>query len=105
MNSTKEILNQSKEMDLLLYIAEMNSSYSEYQQIVKILDNFIYMNLNKDHFYIIFELLRESALNLQKQSENGRLSVDLLQRIAQQTLLELNYLHHSCRLVYTNTQH
>jgi serine/threonine-protein kinase SRPK3 len=104
-DSTKGEPNQPKEADLLRHIAEADPSHPGYQHIVKALDSFTIVGPNGEHSCIVFELLGESALNLQKRSENGLLSVDLVRCIARQTLLGLDYIHRSCRLVHTGTQH
>jgi serine/threonine-protein kinase SRPK3 len=104
-DSTKGEPNQPKEVDLLRHIAKADPSHPGYQHIVKALDSFTIVGPNGEHSCIVFELLGESALNLQKRSENGLLSVDLVRCIARQTLLGLDYIHRSCRLVHTGTQH
>jgi serine/threonine-protein kinase SRPK3 len=104
-DSTNGIPNQPNEADLLRHIAEVDPSHPGYQHVVKALDNFTTVGPNGEHSCIVFESLGESALNLQKRSENGCLSVDLVRCIARQTLLGLDYIHRSCRLVHTGTQY
>jgi serine/threonine-protein kinase SRPK3 len=100
-DSTKGIPTQPKEADILQHVAQADPSHPGHQHVVKILDSFMHVGPHGEHSCIVFEALGESVLNLQKRSENGRLSLDLVRSIARQTLLGLDYLHRSCRLVHT----
>jgi serine/threonine-protein kinase SRPK3 len=100
-DSTKGGPNQPKEAEILEHIAQADPTHPGYQHVIKVLDSFLHVGPNGEHSCIVFEALGESVLNLQKRSENSRLSLELVRSIARQTLLGLDYIHRTCGLVHT----
>lgn len=83
------------------HIAQADPSHPGHQHVVKSLDSFTHKGPHGEHHCIVFESLGESVVDLQKRWEKGRFPLELVRSIAQQTLLGLDYLHRSCRLVHT----
>jgi serine/threonine-protein kinase SRPK3 len=106
---TADALYGEKHIDELRILQTTNSTNVHdpgHSRIVQLRQNFEHLGPNGAHLCLVLELLGPSMSDVQRffrQKQKAIPSV-IVKRVLRQTLLGLDYLHHSCGIVHTGKE-
>ncbi|KAF8900306.1 kinase-like domain-containing protein, partial [Mucidula mucida] len=91
------------ELGMLKTVHSRNPLSSGYPHICHLLDNFVHHGPNGDHRCLILEAMPFNMLEIHNafRSASDAMPLFVIQRVAQQVLLALQYIHEECGLVHT----
>ena len=89
------------ELSILQRATSANPMHPGYPHVVTLWDHFTHIGPNGDHLCLVMEPLGENLFSLKARLPGYRLSLNLVKKIARQTLLGLDYLHSSCGIIHT----
>lgn len=90
------------EIQLVQKLATADPNHPGRRHVVALLDDFMHVGPNGSHVCMVFEVLGESLLGLIKRYQHRGVPPHIVQQIAKQVLLGLDYLHNSCQIIHTD---
>lgn len=90
------------EMKLLRTVHTADPADPGYPHVVQLLDDFKISGIHGNHVCMVFEVLGHNLLKFIIKSNYQGISIPMAKSIIKQTLLGLNYLHTTCKVIHTD---
>ncbi|KAF9434261.1 serine/threonine protein kinase, CMGC group [Entomortierella beljakovae] len=90
------------EIKLLEKVVHANPNAPGRKYIVELLDHFMHKGPNGTHVCMVFEVLGENLLSLIRRYHHRGIPLHLVQQIAYQVLMGLDYMHRECGIIHTD---
>jgi len=90
------------EIKLLQKVVSSDPDHPGRRHVVSLLDHFTHEGMNGSHICMVFEVLGENLLGLIKRYQNRGVPPHIVQQIAKQVLLGLDYIHRCCGIIHTD---
>lgn len=90
------------EIKLLQRLVSADRNHPGCRHCVSLLDHFRHKGPNGSHVCMVFEVLGENLLGLIKRYQHRGVPTHIVQQIAKQVLLGLDYMHQSCGIIHTD---
>ncbi|KAL7416926.1 kinase-like domain-containing protein [Mrakia frigida] len=90
------------EIQLLQRLVTSDPNHPGRRHVVQLLDDFRHTGPNGSHVCMVFEVLGENLLGLIKRYQHRGVPPHIVQQIAKQVLLGLDYLHKECQIIHTD---
>lgn len=90
------------EIQLLQRLVTSDPNHPGRRHVVQLLDDFRHTGPNGSHVCMVFEVLGENLLGLIKRYQHRGVPPHIVQQIAKQVLLGLDYLHKECAIIHTD---
>ncbi|CDZ96412.1 srsf protein kinase 2 [Phaffia rhodozyma] len=90
------------EIQLLQRLSTADPNHPGKRHVVALLDDFQHVGPNGTHVCMVFEVLGENLLGLIKRYQHRGVPPHIVQQIAKQVLLGLDYLHSECQIIHTD---
>lgn len=90
------------EIQLLQRLVTSNPNHPGRRHVVQLLDDFRHVGPHGSHVCMVFEVLGENLLGLIKRYQHRGVPPHIVQQIAKQVLLGLDYLHKECHIIHTD---
>lgn len=90
------------EIKLLQRLVAADRNHPGCRHCVSLLDHFRHKGPNGSHVCMVFEVLGENLLGLIKRYQHRGVPTHIVQQIAKQVLLGLDYMHRSCGIIHTD---
>lgn len=90
------------EIKLLQKLVAANPTHPGRRHCVSLLDHFKHKGPNGSHVCMVFEVLGENLLGLIKRYQHRGVPPHIVQQIAKQVLIGLDYMHRECGIIHTD---